>query len=441
MSLVVAGVLAGVACGSDEPSGAGASGGAAPSGSSSAPPASSSATSLGPLPSVDELSDRPELPDIFTSWDGKRQATTAEDFRTWRSDELRALFVHYLYGAAPPPVAVKAELVAHADDLFDGKVTYDEFALRLGEGDAPPVYLAIFAPAGQPMPPVFVGPNKCGNQSLTSDPRVRATSSFLLSACGPDAEGARGKFASSFPLEMITSRGFALATFHESDAAPDDALSADKGLRPHFVPDSAPETRWGVIATWAWTLSRVVDFLDPSGKIDPARMAVVGHSRRGKTALWAAANDPRIDLVVAHQSGTAGAALTRSLVGESVEAINLFFPHWFNKIFPTFADHEPRIPVDQHQLLALLAPRPVLLTDGDDDTHADPPGARAAAEAADPAWELLGSDGLQLDPATGLPRRDARLVWTSRPGDHHIDEADWQIFLDFASLHLGVSTP
>lgn len=395
------------------------------------------AAGLGPLPGVDALPEQAALPDLFLSWDGARTASSPDDFRTWRSDELRQLFAHYIYGDSPAaPGPVEAQLLVRVDDLLDGKVVYEEVALRFGPPGTPPLHLALFSPRDVEKPPVFLGLNKCGNQSLTTDPRVRLTTAFIHGDCGPSAESTRGVHASYFPLELIASRGFALATFHESDAAPDDEKRADEGLRPRFPAPGPEEARWGVIATWSWALSRAVDFLDGSGKVDPARLAVVGHSRRGKAALWAGANDPRIDLVVAHQSGTAGAALSRSLAGESVEAINLFFPHWFNGVFPTFGKSELRLPVDQHQLLALLAPRPVLISDGDEDDWADPAGARAAVLAADPAWKLLGSAGVALDDA-GQPRRDAPLAWSTRPGGHSIGPEDWSIFLDFAAAQPG----
>lgn len=388
-------------------------------------------------PTVDELADDAALPDLFTGRDG-RKVVTAEDFATWRSDELRGAFAHYLYGRMPaaPAGGVTITPIAHAE-LFDGKVVYDELEVGLGAGE--PLHLALFAPKGVSKPPVVFGPNKCGNQSLVADAAVRMTTSYVHTDCGPK-EASRGVQASLWPVLDITGRGFALATFHESDAAPDVPAQVDQGLATAFDPGGDPATRWGMISRWTYANRRVVDALFTLGadaRIDPARIAVFGHSRRGKTALWTAANDPRIALVVAHQSGTGGAALSRSLAGESVYAVNFFFPHWFDDVFPTFAEHELRLPVDQHQLLALVAPRPLLVVDGDDDAWADPAGARDAVTAASPVWKLFGDPGVVLDD-TGMPRRDATLVWTTRPGGHGVTPDDWKIFLDFAGLHFGV---
>ncbi len=386
----------------------------------------------GMLAPADELPERAELPDIFTSADGTRRVTTPDDLRTWRRDELLTQFTHYIYGSAPErgPTPTATRVVRIDDGLFEGTATYEELAVVVAPAPAPPIHVGIYLPKNVARPPVFLGLNKCGNDSLLADERIPKATTFVH----PDCPTERGGQAALWPVSQILQRGFGLVTFHDSDAAPDNADRAQEGVRASLAAPGEADTRWGNIAVWSWALSRVVDFLGTRDDVDASRIAVMGHSRRGKAALWAAANDPRIALVVAHQSGTAGAALARSPVGESFRAINTLFPHWFNDVFPTFNDAETKLPIDQHQLLALIAPRPLLLVDGDADTWADPPGARAAAEAASAAWKLFGDPGL-VD-AGGVPSRDATLVWTSRPGGHSVDASDWEIFLGFAARHL-----
>jgi hypothetical protein len=177
----------------------------------------------------------------------------------------------------------------------------------------------------------------------------------------------------------------------------------------------------------------VIDWIEAEPSLDASRIAVVGHSRRGKTALLAGALDERIAMVVAHQSGRGGAAITRHLSGEPLLSLNAVFPSWFDDVFPTFAGYEDRIPFDQHMLIALSAPRLVLCTDGDEDAWADPDGALMAVRAAAPAWDLYGVPGL-LE-ASGTPILDGRLSWHLRPGEHELTHADWDVFLDFASRH------
>lgn len=381
-------------------------------------------------PTVDELAAHPELPDLFTSWRGERRATSAEDFQTWRSAELRALFAHYVYGEVPPyaePLGVRS--VARADDLLGGKATYEELEITVRPGAAR-LYLAVFAPKDRPGAPVVLGPNRCGNQSILADARIRETTSFVPPACKAEGLSSRGGSAAIWPVETMVDRGVALATFHETDAEPDEGGSLADGLRGTYLREDGTPFDWGTISVWAFAVSRALDALGGVPAVDAGRVAVFGNSRRGKTALWAAANDPRIAMVMAHQSGTAGAALARSPIGESIQAITTIYPQWFTDTFRTFSGAEEKLPIDQHQLLALLAPRPVLLTDGRDDTWADPPGARMAAEAATPAWALFGAAGLA--PA-GAP--DGSLVWRERPGGHAVLPEDWTGFLDFVEQH------
>lgn len=386
-------------------------------------------------PGADDLPAVQELPSLFGSFDTARTAGSVADWEGWRRAELRDRLAYYLYGYAPAQaVRVDGRSTATVDDLLPG-VRYEEVELTLGEGTAPRVHLALYLPRGATNPPVFLALNKCGNQEVLADPRVAGTTSWIDTAvCGATVEASRGGRASNWPVAEIVRRGFAFATFHESDVDPDTSADRDfsDGVHPHFVPEGrAPAVRWGRIAAWSWGLSRAVDWLVASGRVDPARIAVVGHSRRGKAALWAGATDDRIGMVIAHQSGTGGAALSRSLVGESVQIINQSFPSWFDDVFPTFANRELRLPVDQHMLLALVAPRPLLLTDGDDDAWADPPGARGAAEAADAAWRLYGQRGL-LRETDGRYSLDTRLCWRTRPGAHFLGADDWTTFLDFA---------
>lgn len=381
---------------------------------------------------LDKLPKHPALPDLMTSnADPSHRVANAQDFGTWRRAELLSLFERYVYGEAPAaPADVDVEHEAHAI-VANGAVSYDEYAVRFNPARAHPIHLAIFAPVGVARPPVILGPNKCGNQSIVPDTGVRVTTSFVLrdalvrGDCGGAAGDIRGKHASEWPVSVIASHGFALATFHESDAAPDEPSHVDEGIRSDYPAFASTSTRWGAVATWSFATSRAIDALVKIGSVDSERIAVFGHSRRGKAALWSAANDPRIALVLAHQSGRAGAALSRSSAGESLFALSLFFPHWFADNFHRFNFDAERLPIDQHELIALAAPRPVLVTDGADDDHADPAGAHAAVLAATPAWRLFGA---------GL---ESSLTWTTRPGKHAVETSDWDIFLSFAELHLG----
>lgn len=383
------------------------------------------------LAPVDQWPERTALPDLMESCDGTRRVQTAEDFTTWRRDELLRQFSHHVYGRSPPATPVGVTVDATLPGLAGGLVTGTELTVTLGDSTAA-LHVLVLAPNGVTRPPAFLGPNKCGNQSLLSDVRLRATTSTLMPACGASVEATRGDAAAQWPVEALAAAGMALVTFHESDAAPDDVNHQDKALAARLNLPDGDRAQWGVVAQWAWANQRVMDALETLDLLDTSRVAVFGHSRRGKAALWTGAQDPRFSLVVAHQSGTAGAAISRNGLGESVEAITLFFPHWFSPLLATFAGQEARLPVDQHQLLALVAPRPLLVTDGSEDDHADPAGARAAVEAAHDAWTLQGATGVVHD-GSGIPTTQGTLAWHVRPGGHSVGAEDWAVFVPFAA--------
>lgn len=395
---------------------------------------------LGPYPTVEALTSRPELPDLFASFDGTRTASTVEDWEGWRRDELRQLLSFYLFGYTPAdPMTVSAATLDTVDDFVPASaeraaVTYREIELTISPVGLV-VHVSLFSPSDVTAPPVFVALNRCGNQEASSDPRVRGTTAWFGENCGADLDATRGVRASHWPIETITAAGYALALIHESEFDPDDDETDFSNGIHGLLTDEArdPRLRWGRIAAWAWGLSRVIDWIAVEPALDASRIAVVGHSRRGKTALLAGALDERIAMVIAHQSGRGGAALTRHRSGEPLLSLNAVFPSWFDDVFPTFAGYEDRIPFDQHMLIALSAPRLVLCTDGDADAWADPDGALMAVRAAAPAWALYGMPGLIEERET--PSLDGRLSWHSRPGEHELTELDWDVFLDFASRH------
>ena len=239
-----------------------------------------------------------------------------------------------------------------------------------------------------------------------------------------------------WPVEKIVRRGYATAGFHTSDVDPDKADGYQAGIRSMLDdPASDPATRWRSLSAWAWAASRVLDFAIQQPEIDSERTAVAGNSRAGKTALWAAAEDERFAISYSNESGCGGAALSRRAFGETVAIINQSFPHWFCERFRSYGDRVHELPIDQHELIALIAPRAVYVASADEDLWADPRGEYSALVAAGPVFELFGLKHITDPgmPALNTPRHVGSTGYHIRTGVHNLTERDWAYFLDFAA--------
>jgi hypothetical protein len=394
------------------------------------------------FPAVDQLKEQPALPDPLKMMDGT-PVTTAEQWRTQRRPELIRLIQHYMYGVSPAAPRIETKVTKVDDSLYGGKTRLKEIEIRFVDlpENAPRLHLALFIPLPAKGPvPVFLGINKCGNQEVTRETAVTINPNAWKHAnCKKDPE--RGGDADFWTVDYILSRGYAFATFHESDLDPDQHDWTD-GIHPFYsnLPGSK-ESQWGTIAAWAWGFSRAADYLVTDTDIDRTRICVIGHSRRGKTALLAAALDERFALVVPHQSGTGGMALSRESKQETVERINRVFPHWFNDTFTQFNNNESRLPFDQHCVVALVAPRPLLDTEGAQDPWANFPRSLDSLRAADPVYKLLGAKGIV---GTGLIQDNEPINATTvgtiaqyrLDEKHTLNKKFWEKILDFADVSL-----
>lgn len=398
-----------------------------------------SATTCADLPSIDQLPARKELPDPLVMLDGKR-VTTKEQWFNERRPELKKLFEHYMYGEFPAPVKVEAT-AEHADpQALGGKATLKDITLTLGGKHK--LHLLLVVPNKRNGPvPVFVGLNFAGNHAALPDKAIRLPTSWMygnrkgVKNHRATDEG-RGAETDTWAIEQTIDRGFAVALVYAGDIEPDDK-DIRRGVQAVFDQGKSP-TAWGTIAAWAWGIHRVIDYLVTLPEIDGTRIVVVGHSRLGKTALLAGAFDERIAVVMPHQAGMGGTAPNRGTVGESVKRINTSFPHWFNGNYKQFNDAPEKLPFDQHCLVALCAPRPVLFTNAKEDSWANPDGQFQVLQAADPVYRFLGLGGLEAKTQPELGQlTDGRLGYWMRDGKHSMTREDWKVFVDYAAKHLA----
>ncbi|MFT5501767.1 MAG: hypothetical protein ACI88G_001906 [Woeseiaceae bacterium] len=375
------------------------------------------------------------LPEPLLMFDGETRIGNADEWIKKRRPELLEMFQHYVYGFAPNGLPIRHETTVIDEAAFDGVATLSEVKITIESASPIDIFVLLAVPNKVSEPaPVVLQLNKCGNQSVTDHEGIPVSKSWTDPNACNGANNNRAHRASRFQLEFMVNSGYAVATFHESDIDPDKADFSD-GVHAAIPVDVDEEVRWGTIAAWSWGLRHVIDYLYDAPGIDRDRIVLFGHSRRGKTSLFTAAMDERVNLVVSHQSGTGGAAVSRSYNGESVKQINDQFPHWFNDVFPQFNENEEYLPIDQHELLALVAPRSALISNGADDLWADPAGTLQTVVGADSVWKLLGEPGYdQASPEQ--TDYSSSLAYYVRPGGHGVTLEDWQAIVRYANAQF-----
>ncbi|MBI1391308.1 MAG: hypothetical protein GC152_01080 [Alphaproteobacteria bacterium] len=366
----------------------------------------------------------------------------------------KRLLEENVYGRMPD--ASRIEIIDRrvvASDAFEGLGTYEEIRIRPYaafngiEATAPDgeFIVALVTPNGASGPsPVIMMETFCDRWSAA--PNAKASrpgdAQSMGGFVGALATYVFGRYICTPPFESILAEGYAVAVIHPGELVPDVAQPGRTALQSLAEGIGDDRHRWGAIAAWGWMFSRVVDVLEADVRLDQNGFIAWGHSRYGKAALVAAAYDERIDAVISHQSGTGGASLNWNKRGESIGSIVDNYPHWFSATYggldAASEGEGERPPFDQHMLLALIAPRPILLGNARRDVWSDPEGAFRAARGATPAYAALGSAGMRqtrldaFDPA-------ADIAFWMRPGTHGVVEEDWPAFMEFLNAHFKTS--
>lgn len=356
------------------------------------------------------------LPDVLKTAGGKT-IRNEEKWEKLRRPEVLKLFEDHIYGQMPTDYdSIRYALTEDDRPEMEGKAVLKQVGVTVfRKGQSVLINVVLFVPTQVKKPvPVFLLINN-RSKELT-DPTRKTKSEF-------------------WPAEMVIDSGFAIAAFHVSDLAPDNKDTYMTGVLQKLYPEQLTRNNgMKAIGAWAWGASRVMDYFETDKDIEAKKVIVVGHSRGGKTSLWAAAQDRRFAASVSNCSGNTGAALARRQFGERISRINATFPHWFNHNYKKYNDRENALPVDQHMLIALIAPRPVYVTNASKDLWADPKGTFLAVKAAEPVYALYGIEPElpKNQPGIDEPVIGSHFGYHNHEGEHNMTAYDWGNFIRFA---------
>ena len=358
------------------------------------------------------------LPELLTSTAGK-VITNQRDWLKIRRPELLELFTSQVFGRIPVTSYQKNIRVMKVDpNAMDGLATLKLIDIEISSNSKSiTIHLGLFIPNKTNKPvPAFL---------------------LICNRLPENIDFTREKKSGFWPAEEVIARGYAVAAFYNADVDPDVDDQFKDGIHGLLDTERTAES-WGTIAAWAWGASRCLDYLVTDKAILSDKIAVVGHSRGAKTALWAGATDKRIAMVVCNEAGTGGSSLSHRRYGETIERINQSFPHWFCTNFRAYNNKEDSMPFDNHMLMALIATRPLYVASADKDLWGDPRGQYLALYHSVPAYNLLGvpSDIPQTMPPMNVPVISGKVAYHVRDGEHNLLLKDWNFFMDFADLTL-----
>lgn len=362
-----------------------------------------------------------ELPDVLGTVEG-----AVRDPKAWaaRRTEVRELFREHVYGRSPgKPDKLAFDVLERNERAMEGTATLERIAiLSSRQARTHRFELTVFLPNAPP-----------------SRAALRRVPLLLLLNNRPatNTDSSRKEKSGFWPAEQVIARGFGIAALQVGELAPDDKDRFRDGVIRLFegtTEGARPGNAWAALAAWGWGASRALDYFVTNPRIDAARIGIVGHSRGGKAALWAGAEDERFALVISNESGEGGAALTRRNFGETLARITGSFPHWFAGNYRSYAEWIASLPVDQHMLLSLIAPRALYVASADEDLWSDPRGEFQSLAYSSPVFALWGDRAIEPGamPALEQPMVSGRRGYHIRRGPHNLTPYDWDRFVDFA---------
>ncbi|PXX22868.1 S9 family peptidase [Arenibacter sp. ARW7G5Y1] len=382
------------------------------------------------------------LPNALTTFDGKEIKSTQE-WMEIRRPEIFHFFKNQVYGKVPGKLDISSIKILEGDDnTLDGRAIRRQVKLTFNhQGMSLSFVILIYLPKHVDKSPIYLKYNFFGNHTISTDPNIivptawtRISTSLGISAHLP-SESTRGVQSNSWPIRKLIDAGYGIATIYCGEVAP-DRNDFDDGVHALFYKEGQknPKTdEWGKIAAWAWGYSRAMDYLEKEDDIDASSVIVFGHSRLGKAALWAGATDSRFAGVISNNSGCGGAALSKRKFGETIAAINDSFPAWFCNNFKNYNNKEEDLPVDQHELLGLIAPRPLYVASALDDQWADPKGEFLSAYYASHVYKLYEKIGIE---SKVLPKPNTPIgsvvSYHIRTGKHDVTDYDWNQYIKWA---------
>jgi hypothetical protein len=358
------------------------------------------------------------LPELLMTATGSK-VTNKSTWEKNRRPEILQLFENNIYGQMPKAFdSIHYMVTNDVSNTMGGKAHLKEVTITVWKmAKSADIHLTMFVPNHRKTPaPLFLLINNRGKKN--TDPSRDTLSEF-------------------WPAEIVIDSGYAIAAFHVEDAAPDNKDRYQNGVLQLYPEQLTAGNGMKAIGAWAWVASRALDYFETDKEIDAKKVFIVGHSRGGKAALWAGAEDQRFAIVFSNCSGNTGAALSRRKFGETVKVINTSFPHWFANNYKNYNDNENALPVDQHMLIALIAPRPVYVTSASKDLWADPKGSYLSLKHAEKVYALYKKPPALTPTPPAINHAIIRsfLGYHNREGIHNLTAFDWNNFIRFANYH------